>query len=338
MIGSGEKAYAFAKASGIIGKSFVGRRTAALGPINRLSEFDRLVFGANAKELPEKELLSDMEQRLSRRSVTAISSVIKSFKNPPLLFTLLLRVYEYSDLKTALALIAEGETSSRPAFTLLGNFGTVNFDAWPDANAMLAGTDLTFILKYLSPSEDDTGEVSMETALDRHYYSKLWTSLQKLKIRDCRAAKKIIGEEIALLNCSWVLRLRHYYGMKAGEVAEHLIVMDKNKTLCEDAKAALEFSLDDYHEWEQWKRRKFLNPLPDTGHWHADPRYFQNAASVYLYRLAMRYFRTSLSFIDKIFCFIMLKQHEEDLLTSNAEGLGMGLSSREVLSLLGAAS
>ena len=342
MIRTGEKAYAFVKASGIIGKSFVSRRIAALNPINRLSELDQLVFGSDARELPERELLPDLERRLSGRGVAAISAILKSYKKPPFLFLLLLRVYEYSDLKTALALIAEGEISSRPAFTPLGRFGTVNFDAWPDAKAMLEQTDLQFILSYLkqnkSPAnpaeagEDKSGEVSLETALDRHYYTKLWTSLTLLKKRDRPAAEKIIAEEIALRNCAWVLRLRSYYGMKAEEARQHLVVIEKNSKLCEDAIVALEFSLDDHSEWEKWKRFRFLNPV--SGLWKADPRYFQNAASEYLYHLALRSFRTSLSYIDKVFCFIKLKQFEEDILTSCAEGLGMGMTGKDVLATL----
>ena len=339
MIRSGEKAYAFVKASGIIGKSFISRRITALNPINRLSELDQLVFGSEARKLPERELLSDLERRLSGRGVAAISSVLKSFKNPPVLFLLLLRVYEYSDLKTALALIAEGEISSKPAFTPLGSFSTVNFNAWPDPKAMLEQTDLQFILAYLDhnkypaapaePGEDKSGEVSLETALDRDYYTKLWTSLTLLKKKDRIAAEKIIAEEIALRNCAWVLRLRRYYGMKAEEVKQHLVVIEKNNKLCEDALAALEYSMDDYGEWENWKRLRFLNPV--SGHWQADPRYFQNAASEYLYHMALHWFRTSLSYVDKVFCFIKLKQFEEDLLTSCTEGLGMGMTCKDVL-------
>ena len=344
MIGSGEKAYAFVKASGIIGKSFIGRRITAINQIRGLSELDRLVFGKGARELPEKELLSDLERRLSRRGVDAISAVLASYRNPPELFTLLLRVYEYTDLKTALALIMEKEISSKPVFTPLGRFGTVNFGAWPDAKAMLAGTDLEFILAYLdqnnpSSAESQTGMndnevVSLETALDRHYYTRLWASLSKLKKRDSRAAEKIITEEISLRNCAWVLRLRSYYGMKAEEVTQHLVVIEKNKVLSKDAIAALDYSLDDRSDWESWKRLRFLNPDSFAGQWKADPRFFQNAASEYLYHLAFVNFRRSPSFIDKVFCYIKLKQFEEDVLTSCVEGLGMGMTGRDVLAML----
>jgi len=341
MIGAGERAYAYAKACGIIGKSFLGRRIAALHPVSRLSELDRLVFGAEARELPERELLSDLERRFSRRSVSAINSLLDSYRNPPELLSLLIRVYEYADLKTALALIVEGETSVKPSYTPLGRFGTVHFDAWPDPKAMLAGTDFEFLLKrYFNKSDSadkqdkQAEELSLDATLDRLYYSKLWASLKKIKQNDRRAAEKIIAEEISLRNCAWVLRLRTYYGMKDYEVKQHLVDIEGAHRLCADALAALEFSLDTYSDWEKWKRLRFLNSGSFSGTWQANPRYFQNAASEYLYRLALHNFRLQPSSIDTIFCFIKLKQFEEDFLTSNAEGLSMGMTGKDVLTML----
>jgi vacuolar-type H+-ATPase subunit C/Vma6 len=93
-------------------------------------------------------------------------------------------------------------------------------------------------------------------------------------------------------------------------------------------------SLDNRVEWKGWNRERFLNPEKSDQHWKADPRHFQNAASEYLYELARLSFRRRPFSLDTVFCFIKLKQFEEDLLTSLAEGLGMGLSSQEVFGLL----
>ena len=332
MINTGERAYAYAKACGIIGKSFVGRRVNSLKPLSRLSELDRLVFGTGARELPERELLPDLERRFSRRSVASVITLVNSFKNPPLLLTQLLRVYEYADLKTALTLI--NETSAKPEWVPLGRFGTVHFEAWPDAKAMLSGTDLEFLYEQ----NFEPNGISLETALDRHYYGKLWKDLRKLKKTDRITAEKICAEEIILRNCAWVLRLRTYYGMNAEEVKRHLVIIEDEPQLTKDALAALEFSLDHPEDWAKWKQLRFLNPAASIGVWRANPRYFQNSASGYLYRLALVNFRKRPFSIDTVFCFIKLKQFEEDVLTSNAEGLGMGLSGQDVLSMLEASS
>jgi vacuolar-type H+-ATPase subunit C/Vma6 len=336
MVRAGERAYAYAKACGIIGKSFVGRRVSALHPVTRLSELDRLVFSSNARDLPERELLPDLERRLLERSVNAIISIFNCFDNPPPLLVHLIRVYEYADLKTALALIAAGPEASgaeRPPFTPLGRYGTVRFAAWPDAGAMLEGTEFDFLLASRTPASlRDKGD-ALETELDCLYYRRLWEYLLRLKKTDRRAAEKITREEISLRNCAWALRLRTYYGMRAEQVKAHLISIEGIGELSADALEALELPLDNRVEWERWGRVEFLNP-EGAGVWQADPRYFQNAVSEYLYKLALRSFRRNPFSVDTCFCFIKLKQFEEDLLTSDAEGLGLGMSSKDVFGIL----
>jgi vacuolar-type H+-ATPase subunit C/Vma6 len=108
----------------------------------------------------------------------------------------------------------------------------------------------------------------------------------------------------------------------------------KSGTLAEDAEAALTAALDSRQDWENWSRADFLNPERPGEPWTLDPRYFQNAASQYLYRLAWHHFRRKPFSIDTVSCFIKLKQFEEDLLTSVAEGLGLGLSARDVFAML----
>jgi vacuolar-type H+-ATPase subunit C/Vma6 len=336
MVRAGERSYLYAKACGIIGKSFVGRRIPALYPVTRLSELDRLIFSSGARELPERELLRDIESRLLDRSVKSILSIVNCFKDPPRLLIHLVRVYEYSDLKTALALISAGTpqgavSGEKPRFVSLGRFSQLRFEAFPKLREMLEGTEFAFLL--------DKGGLKTEyaedyaAALDKRYYRLLWESLLRLKKSDRRAAEKIIREEIALRNCAWVLRLRSYYGMRAEAIERRLIRLPGMEEFSADAEEALELPLDSRQDWEKWGRAGFLNQ-EETGAWRVDPRYFQNAASEYLYKLALRNFRRAPFSIDTAFCFIKLKQFEEDLLTSDAEGLGLGMSSKDVFGIL----
>jgi vacuolar-type H+-ATPase subunit C/Vma6 len=334
MVRAGERSYVYAKACGIIGKSFVGRRISALHPVTRLSELDRLIFSAAARELPERELLPDLENRLLDRSVKSILSIVNCFKDPPELLIHLVRVYEYSDLKTALSLIASGTSGAeeKPRFVSLGGFSRVHFEAFPNAPEMLEGTEFAFLLdkKGMLKTEDADG---YEAVLDKRYYRLLWESLLQLKKSDRRTAERIIREEIALRNCAWVLRLRTYYDMRAEAVRQHLIRLEGMEEFSADAEEALELPLDNRQEWEKWGRAEFLNQ-EGAGAWRVDPRYFQNAASEYLYKLALQHFRRNPFSIDTAFCFIKLKQFEEDLLTSDAEGLGLGMSSKDVFGIL----
>jgi vacuolar-type H+-ATPase subunit C/Vma6 len=351
MPGMGERAYTYAKACGIIGKSFIGKRMRALENAGRLSDLDRMIFTEASRNLPEKELLVDFEDRIIDRSLKSILSIVESFSKPPELLILLVRGYEYADLKSALRSSLEGEKNA-PAYTDIGRFKSVRFEAWPDIRAMIQNTCFAFLLDKKGALQQKQGSVSketvvsVETALDQHYYTALWESISALPPKDSYAAEKILSDEISLRNSGWALRLRTYYRMTADEVKRHLVdipVREKNarryktarRSLAGEAIRSLEFSLDSFATWSSWRWKGFLNPESGDRHWHVDPRYFQNAASLYLCKLAGRYFRSRPLSLDAVFCFIKLKQFEEDILTSFGEGLGMGMSGRDVFSMLG---
>jgi len=364
MLSGGERAYAYAKACGIIGKSFVGKRVSALREMRRLSDLDRLVFQGGSRELPERELLPDLEDRFAERAVQAITSIVECFSRPPRAVTLLLRSFEYQDMKRAVDASLAGATK-QPPFTDLGHFRTVNFAAWPDVPAMVTGTEFDFLLEKdeknrLRLCREKDG-VPAHTLLDKHYYKALWEALLDLPSSDRRVSEALLGEEISLLNAGWVLRLRSYYGMSSEEVKRHLVYIPdeappeappagrsrqagtkkprragrKTRSLAAEALAALELPLDKRSPWAAWRWEKFLNPEDAAGGpWKADPRHFQNAAARRLYQAARRAFHQHPFSLDTVFCFIKLKLFEEDLLTSRAEGLGLGMSGKDVSAVL----
>jgi len=356
----GERSYTYAKASGIIAKSFVGKRIRNLEEAGRLSELDRLVFHASAKNLPEKELLRDLEKRIINREVNSIISIVKCFSHPPEFFKLLIRSYEYADLLSAIDASMDRERNAPPHVDL-GRFQTVHFEAWPDIPKMIEGTEFTFLLEKLKKMDNEKQSFSLQSALDQHYYNALWKALFLLHEDDRHFAERLLSDEISLKNSSWALRLRTFYHMPAKDVKRHLVDIPEERhgpsarylrtwrqgsardrkpgeassSLVHEAIVSLDYQLDDYSDWSSWRWIEFLNPPVEGRHWQADPRFFQNAASRYLYNLARHNFRTNPSSLDTIFCFIKLKQFEEDILTSSAEGLGIGMPVKETLSMLG---
>ena len=327
--------YVYAKACGIIGKSFVGKRIPSLSGIRSLSELDRLIFPDHHRDLPARELLADIENRIIGRTVRQIMTITGSYENPPELLILMLRSYEYGDLKVCLQHIAGGKKEP-PAISDIGRFGTIRFAAFPNLKAMLKNTELKFLLSQELKSLKAGMDIApVETKIDAFYYNCLIKSLTQLSAEDRQIAQKILSDEIALRNCTWALRLRTYYHKTAAETGKYLMDIKLRETsLAEDAIESLEFPLDSRSSWHGWKWERFLNSEQASSHWAADPRHFQNAASGYLYRLAMRCFHRSPMSISAVFCFIKIKQFEEDLLTSIAEGLALGLDSASVFRLL----
>lgn len=357
MLDAGERAYAYTKACGIIGKSFVGKRVSALAGLRSLNELDRLIFPELRRELPGRELLTDLEGRIERRAVKQILQVIRAYANPPELLVRQIRLYEYGDLKTCLQYLAGG-VKTPPAASAIGRFGTVNFAAFPDLPAMLRDTEFEYILDHdIKAIQPGSAELAgIETELDLRYYLGLKKSLRRLSLEDRSFAERILAEEISLRNCVWAFRLRTYFKMTAAETGKRLMNITMpvapgeipggireragpgsragETALAAEALESLELPLDARSPWRGWRWERLLNAEKPGELWRADPRYFQNAASEYLYQLAMRCFHTMPFAVSAVFCYIKLKQFEEDILTSVAEGLGLGMSGGDVFELL----
>ena len=324
-------AYAYTKACGIIGKSFVGKRIAALKLLKTLSEFERLVFSDKQRQ-PQtveefKSLPFDLECRIEQRAVDQIFSIIDSFDEPPEVLLYQIRAYEYTDLKNCLHYILDGK-KERPKIYDIGRFRTINFDAYPNINNMLKETEFEFICDKIQNIKPHSIEFSrLEAQLDVQYYKGLLKSLRNIYSDDKGILSWMIREEISLKNCIWALRMRTYYKISTEEIAEYLT----NKT---EAIMSLELPLDFRDSWNEWKWKNFLNPQFSGQKWKLDPRYFQNAAANYLNKKAMRYFHVMPMTVTSIFCFIKIKQYEEDLLISIVEGLSMGMGCSDIFKLL----
>ena len=334
---SGERAFAYAKAMGIIRKTFIGNRISELTKAHSIIDLDRLLFPTRTYGLQEhdsfqdRDLLLELERRITKRTIHNILSVMNSFSRPPQILVQQLRSYEYADLKTCFNYLSAGKTSP-PLITNIGLFRTVHFDAYPDIKKMISGTEFEFLL------EKNIDEFS-EAELDLLYYQHLLKTLKRLSVFDRTNIGKIIAEEISLRNCAVAIRMRTYFNKSPDEILSHLLKLEMavdNITvdLSAEARKILEIPLDSYEDWNGWRWKKLINPDYDGKEWKMDPRHFQNAASHYIYRMTYRYFRRTPLSICSAFCYIKINQFEQDLLISIAEGFGLGMTGNDVFDLL----
>jgi len=165
MLDAGSRCFAYAKACGIIGKSFVGKKISALVGIHSLNEFERSVFPVS-RDLPGEELLIDIEKRIIERTINQIISIIVSYEKPPEFLVHLLRSYEYSDLKTCLHYIDAGKKEA-PSVCNIGVFQSINFNKYPDIPKMLEDCELKNLKSFKKGKFTDS--VETETEIDRHY-------------------------------------------------------------------------------------------------------------------------------------------------------------------------
>ena len=330
MAGTGERAYAYAKACGILGKSFLGAARDRLTSVGRPAELDRLIFPDSPLDLPERELSVRLERRIADRAAAHIVRIVSSFSSPVPALVRLVRSYEYADLKASLASIAARERIQTPHVDI-GPFATVDWEAYPDVQKMLFSTEFDWIKE--APTEETLVEIQPE--LDVRYYRALWKEVLALPKSDRMGFETLIAEEIELNNIVWALRLRVYYGLTEEGLEKRLVdVSRRGISLTAAAYEAMALALDRREDWRGWKFESLLNPEEGVNYWKLDPRYVQNAAARALARRARLLFHRRPFASDAVACFIKLMQFEEDLLTSVAEGLTLGLGAKETLSLL----
>jgi vacuolar-type H+-ATPase subunit C/Vma6 len=332
-LNTGERAFVYAKACGIIGKSFLGKGLSVLQSIHQLADLDRLIFPGTTHEVPDKQLLRDLEYRITTRAVTQILTIMDAFAKTPELLVQMVRSYECADLKTALSAYTYGENSI-PHCINIGRFRTIAFEAYPDLPKMLAGSAFEFLLQDALITHKKDNTIDVQTIIDHRYYEDLWRLLMALSKSDRRTIEIILREEIVLHNVVWAIRLRTYYRMNPEEIRTKFIAIKNDRSFDQDAINSLEFSLKNYADWADWKYKHFLNPERPDRQWEADPRYIQNVIAAYLYQQVRRLFHGRPFSLDTAFCFIKLKQYEEDILTSMSEGLSLSLSSTDIFSLL----
>jgi vacuolar-type H+-ATPase subunit C/Vma6 len=308
-----------------------------LSSVSSPHELENIVFPA---EKSDKDELDSLEMKIRKRAIEAILSVVGAFRSPPEILTILVRTYEYNDLKKAISAICAGEKKT-PLWVDLHGFSTVNFEAYPDLKAMLKGTEFSknnFLLKEgIEFGKNQRGD-RFSALLDRHYYARLVTALSRIPKNDVLGARRLFSEEISLLNCSLALRMRSYYEMQESDIRARLIggkLQKYGAALDRDALASLSMGLDHLADWQDWRRKSFLNTEGAGRYWKCSPRHFQNAASIYLYNLARRNLRCRPFSLDTACCFIRLKQFEEQVLTGIAEGAKLNINAVEALKTLG---
>jgi hypothetical protein len=327
VIDRGALNYASAKACGMFGKAFLGRRLARLQTITRLSELDRQIFPERPLNLSESELAGVLERRIAERSVSNLLRLLKAFPIESNSLIFMLRAIEFADLKIALGALQAKEVYP-PSFMNIAPWGRLHFAQWPNLEKILEGSDLEWVNKDRSEfSAAETG-----THIDQFYYQSLWNLL--LQERSTEALLRLYADEISLQNCIWALRLSRYYQMPEEEISKRLVhISYEGRSLSEAAMNSLGFHAELREDWDAWKYREFINPAHTSEtQWRIDPRYFQNAAARSLYRRSRRLFRFGETEKLRLAAFIKLQQYEQDILTSLAEGVQLGMSVKDIIS------
>lgn len=322
---SAADSYVYAKASGMLAKSYVGNRSRTLFSFHTLQELWSFLFKKEVPLVPESLLARALEQEAFDVFVENYRKLIDNYSDPQPILKALLHSYDYENLKDIGASLALGEKEI-PHVQKIVPFNIINYSKWPDLKAMTADGPLAWYDKV----PDIKLQHQINYKIDCQNVMELWKALDVTESVCRKDIKKLFSEKFSLDNVVWAIRLRLYYNMEKEEIIPLLAYSNEEKSskdpLVQDAIRSLDWPLDDYDSWKKWKHSALLNLHEDGVVWSVDPRWVSNAyRSVHVDR-ARRLFHQYPSTCCPLVSWFIIKQDELDNIRTASEGIRLNIN------------
>ncbi|MCR5123648.1 MAG: V-type ATPase subunit [Treponema sp.] len=334
MDSSAASAYVYAKAGGMLAKSFVGKNAAKLFSVKSLRDLYSLLFSGEVPSMPEILLAKEIESRSEKQFLNQYIDLIKNFTRPSDVLVALLNFYEYDNLKALGAALCLGEPSLPEVFSIKA-FSWLNYKAWPNIKKITEKTPVSWYNEIPTVSELQ----DYDSKLDSQYIKELWSAVQKLSGDDRIEVEKLVRTEFSFRNILWVLRLKVYYKMSSEEIRKRLAFADESKKnrdeLAGDAFAILEKDVSSYEDWKNWKYFRHVNPHDDGSVWELDPTWVEKSFKDEFSKMAFSAFHKNPMSVLSLVSWFKIKQGELDMIRAVAEGLRLDIGSEKLMAAVG---
>jgi hypothetical protein len=334
MDSSAADSYVYAKASGMLASSYVGRRALKLFSVRTLHELWALVCDSEVPAVPEAILAKMLEVEARDRFVESYKKLISNYANPAPVLVSLVHFYDYDNIKELGAALCFKEHDIPPVVDTKP-FNLIQYEKWPDIKAMTSSSVLSWYDHVPELSEQQANDYR----LDVQYLQELWTNVEKTDA-SCRGElKRLLLEKIRMENILWALRLKLYYNMNAEEIREHLAYSSERKVandvFASEALKILNWDINNYDQWQKWKYARYLNPHEEGVVWTVDPRWISNAHKKEYVAHALRSFH-SFPFTEcPLVCWFIVKRNELDAIRTVSEGIRMNVSMKSAMQVAG---
>lgn len=326
--------YVYAKASGMLKNTFVGKNAYPLFSAKSLSEVWELVFKTPVPAIPETLLATKLEKDAVQKFVDQFISLVKCYDNPSDFYISMLQRYDLENLKAIISALCIGEIN-RPHVVRLGSFELLDYTKWPDLKQITAPSRYNWV--------DTVPELKkmqrLSYTLDIQEFHVFWQSLQKAS---CDIRNELIGffkDYYSLENLVWGLRLKVYYNMTNSEIKENLIYVTSSPShsdpLCSVVLSALDKPLDSWEDWKDFKYKKLLNPHEDNSVWKIDPLYLERQIRLRETEKAFQMFHKYPLTEIPLAMFFILKQQELNCIRAAVERLRLGADINDSFSAAG---
>ncbi len=316
--------YVYAKASGMLARSFAGQRAASLFEVKKLSELWSLVFTDEVPVVPEEMLAEKIERKAELAFVNDFKNLLECYSKPEPVSLALLQSYDYSNLKDISHALQNGE-KELPSIVDIGRFSMLRYDEWPSLSKITENSQLSWYNTVPSRSE----QKEFDLKLDTQYMLSLWKAVEKVPAAERKTVAELVHEKLRLQNCIWALRLKVYYGMSDEDIIKNLVFINEadgiQDSLAGEAVTVLSFAIDTYSDWSDWKYAYLLNPYTEGEVWQVDPRWLEQSVILDINKKAMKHFHRNPFTADVLVSWFMIKQYELNCIRTAAEGLRLSV-------------
>ena len=317
---SSADAFVYAKASGMLAKSFVGSRTEQIFETHKLSELWSLLFTSEVPLIPEVLLAKEIEKMAEYQFVKDFSMLLNCYSKPDKVSLYLLKSFEYSNLREIVYALSNGE-QNLPNLIDIGNFSELKINKWPNLEKITEKTTFAWYNKI--PNNQEQAEYDFK--LDLQFFRGLWKSVDSLPSSERAPVKALIKEKLILDNCLWAIRLKNYYKMGKEEIIKKLFSIEdipsEKDILCQEAIKILDYDFDSYDSWKKWKYKSLLNENLEGEVWFIDPIWVQQGIKIYLMKKAYKSFHQFPFTANVLVSWFFIKQYELDCIRNATENL-----------------
>jgi hypothetical protein len=331
---TGAGAFIFAKANGILGKSFTGSRAQKLFTAKSLGELWTLLFRSQPPMVPEVMLSQQIEEKAFSDFTNQFVQFISLYDNPEEVLKDQLLMYEGENLKELGAALCKGE-SKCPAIISLKKYSLLNYDAWPDIKKITKGSPFSWYNKVSGIHEQQELDFKIDIQICRH----LWAAAASLKGEAGEALLKLYRQEFIIKNIVWVLRLRLYYKMDSENIIKNLIyVTDKpghSDPVAAPALKILDWPLDEYEVWSNWRYASLVNPYEPGQVWQIDPIWIEKRNRVEINRKAAKLFHQFPGEAASLIGWYKMKEFELSCIRTAVESIRLNVNPEEAMDAIG---
>ena len=279
MDNSAAKSYIYAKASGLIGKSFTGERTGLLFTVKTMGELWTLIFNTQPPLLPEVLLARQIEDEAFKKFVAQYVYFLNQFDKRQKILELPLKIFDADNLKTVGAALCSGEKDC-PPLSDIGDFSQFNFKAWPDIAKITEGSDYSWYNTVPDIHEQQKNDYHIDIQMVKSF----WKELHTLSGDDFTILTNLFKTEYTLKNIVWALRLKINYQMSKEQIIQNLIYVTdaptKEDPIAAPALAILDKEVDVWEQWANWRYASLLNPHTAGEIWSVDPSWIEGKGRI----------------------------------------------------------